>query len=100
MLLVYVVCKDKDEAYKIGRILLDKDLIACTNFWPVESMYEWQTEIVEDTEYVLLLKTKKDNYKDIEKIVLENHSYEIPAIFAWKIDQVNEKYMNWLNNQC
>ncbi|MEI6222888.1 MAG: divalent-cation tolerance protein CutA [bacterium] len=100
MFVLYVVCKDQTEAKTIAKTLLDEDLIACANTWPTVSYYEWEGDFVEDSEIVLLMKTKKDNYHQIETRVLALHSYETPAIFGWEVDKVNPSYMEWLQAKC
>ena len=48
MAFVYITCKDKKEARKISRFLLEKKLIACANIFPIESMYRWEGKMVDD----------------------------------------------------
>ena len=50
--LVYVPCKDKDEARTIAKELLDERLVACANFFPVESMFRWKGSIDSSSEIV------------------------------------------------
>ena len=38
MILIYITCKDKEEAKKISKHLLEKKLIACTNMTPIETI--------------------------------------------------------------
>ena len=37
--------------------------------------------------------------KEINQIVLENHSYEIPCIFSIDVGDVQPKYFSWLVNK-
>ncbi len=39
MVLVYIGCRDRDEARAISRALLDRRLVASVNMFPLESMY-------------------------------------------------------------
>jgi len=98
MALVYITCKDKAEAKKISKYLLEKRLIACSNIFPIESMYWWKNKIVNDNEIVILAKTLNKNYETIKKEVKKLHSYEIPCIL--KIDaKANEEYMKWVKEE-
>lgn len=99
MILVYIVCKDRDEARKIGRQLLEKRLAACFNLFPIESMYWWEGKLTEDKEVVLLAKTVADNYSAVTKEVLALHSYEVPCIMSVKVDQVEPRYLEWLQGE-
>ncbi|AJF61177.1 TPA: divalent-cation tolerance protein CutA [Candidatus Woesearchaeota archaeon] len=97
MRLVYITARNSAEAKKISGHLLKKKLAGCVNIFPVESMYWWDGEMQEDVEFVLLVKTANDNFERIEKAVLEIHSYEIPAIYSWKVDKISRKYDEWIS---
>lgn len=98
MVLVYITCKNKAEAKKISLALLKKRLIACSNIFPIASMYWWNKKIINDKEYVILAKTTEKNYKKIEKEVKKIHSYKIPAII--KINaKTNKDYEKWVKKE-
>ena len=42
LIFVYVTNPSKDEARKIAGVLIKKKLIACTNIFPIESVYPWK----------------------------------------------------------
>ena len=95
MILIYVVCKDKEEADNIGRLLIKKKLVACANTFPISSFYHWDNKLVEDNEFVLILKTVSKGYNKLEKEIKELHSYDIPAIIKIKVE-ANSEYENWV----
>ncbi len=97
MILVYVTCKDVEEAKNISQTLLEKHLIACANFFPVNSMYSWKGSINNDSEFVLILKTVEENFKKIEKEIKKVHSYECPCIISIKVTDVNKEFVNYLH---
>ena len=98
MILVYITCKDEEEAVKISKHLLDKKLIACSNMHPIRSMYWWNSKIQDDKEFVIIAKTKEKNYEKIKEEVLKLHSYDIPCIL--KINaEANESYDKWVNEK-
>jgi len=98
MTLIYITCKDKEEAKKISKDLLEKRLIACSNMFPIDSMYWWKGRIEEAAEVVILAKTKEKNYKKIKEEVTKIHSYEIPCIL--KIEsEANESYQKWIEEE-
>lgn len=99
MRLIYITTRNAQEAKRISIYLLEKKLAACINMFPIESMYYENGEIQENTEFVVLIKTKDTNFKKIEEEIIKLHSYETPAIFSWKTDKINKKYDNWINGQ-
>ncbi len=57
----YIVCKNKAEAKKIGKVLLQERLAACVNILDnMQSMYWWKGKIEEANETVLIAKTTKN----------------------------------------
>ncbi len=96
MRIVYLTCKDIDEAKKISKHLIKKKLGACSNIFPINSIYPWENEIKEDNEVVVLLKTNND-YEKVEAGIKKIHSYDIPAIYSWVVDKINKDYFDWIN---
>lgn len=89
---------DKKNAKNIANLLLKKKLIACAQIEEVESMYLWEDKIVNQKEFSLLVKTVSNNYKKIEKLILENHSYKIPQIIQIPIQDGFDDYLSWINS--
>ncbi len=97
MILVYVICKNKKEAEKIGRHLLKKRLVACAKVaGKVESQFWWKGKIDKANEILLILASKEGKFSAIEKEILKLHSYEVPEIFSIKVDKVHRPYLGWL----
>lgn len=100
MRLIYITTRNAEEAKKISKALLEKKLVACTNIFPIESMYWFSNELQEDVEFVVLAKTKDSNFEKVEKEIHGLHSYDTPAIFSWKADKVSGKYDKWIKDSC
>ena len=92
---IYITNPTKKEARKIAKHLLSKKLIACANIFPVDSLYRDKSKIAEEKEFVLIAKTKKDNFEQVKKEVEKIHPYDIPCIVKIPVSS-NEKYYKWL----
>ena len=92
---IYVTTKDEQEANRIAEVLLEKKLIACANFFPMKSMYHWDGKIEKGKEFVLILKTKEEKFKEVKEEVKKIHSYDVPCIIKIKVE-VDEKYGEWM----
>lgn len=86
------------EAKKLAKILLKKNLAACVQFTPIKSMYLWQGKIENSTEILVKIKSKNSLYKEIEKIIKDNHIYEIPQILSSFVNQGFTPYLNWIDS--
>lgn len=80
MIFIYCTHKNKEEAEKITKHLLKKRLIACANFFPIESSYLWKGKIESGKEIVSLLKTKEELWERVKKEIEKIHPYETPCI--------------------
>jgi len=98
MVLVYITCKDRKEAEKISYHLLRKRLIACSNIFPVQSMYWWNYKIANEKEYVIIAKTNNKNFKKAVMEVKRLHSYKIPCILRLNA-KANKEYEAWANKE-
>ncbi len=88
-----------DELEKVSRILLEKRLVSCTQVSTIKSTYYWKRKLVTSDEYLLMMKTKKVLYSEVEKVILENHSYEVPQIVAYDICMGYSKYLKWIDEE-
>ncbi|MGF1669268.1 MAG: divalent-cation tolerance protein CutA [Balneolaceae bacterium] len=96
---IYITTKNKEEARKIGRALVEEKLAACANIIDgMESIYSWKDNIESDNECILIAKTVNHNVKKLTKRVKELHSYEVPCIVSITITEQegNEEYLDWL----
>lgn len=98
MALVIVVTIPEAEAAALAKTLLESKLAACVNIIKgVQSLFWWKGNIDNAHESMLLIKTKDSFYGRIREVVKKNHSYEVPEIIAFKIDEINREYLEWLN---
>lgn len=90
-----------DEARKVSRYLVQERLVACAQIIPwVESIYLWNAQLETTQESKIVLKTRRDNYDAIRKIIQDNCSYEVPEITFRIIDGGNEAYMMWMEEMA
>lgn len=89
-----------EDAEKIAQALLNKRLAACIQIiGPITSLYWWEEKIEKATEYLLLIKTKKDLYKKLERTIIEVHPYKVPEIMASPVTDGNPEYLKWIDRE-
>ena len=96
-ILVYTTFEEKEEALRIGRILLEKRLVACAQIdSPVDSLYWWNGVIEQTKEFRLLMKSQLSFWKELEQEIKKQHSYDIPEIVALPVSAISDDYAKWL----
>jgi len=91
-------CPNLDLANKIAHSLIENHLAACVNLIPnIQSVFEWQQQVVSETEVILLIKTRAQHYSDIEQLILQQHPYQVPELIAIPITTGLPKYLAWLD---
>jgi len=98
-IMIYTILPDKAITKKIARTLVGENLVACANFFPIESIYRWKNKLNEDKEYALIMKTRKSLYRKVEKKIKELHPYEIPAIVSYEIVEGLSSYLSWIQKE-
>ncbi len=97
---VITAVPEREDALKIARTLVERRLAACTQIiGPVTSIYRWKEEVVEDEEWLCLIKTKRTLFEGVEEAVHEIHPYDIPEILAIPVEAGNSKYLEWLDRE-
>lgn len=89
----------EEEANKITELLLEKRLVSCCQISNITSSYHWKGKIEHTNELLLQMKSKKDLYKEIEKVILDNHSYETPQLIAYDIVDGYKEYLDWIEEE-
>lgn len=94
--LIYITAKDEAEAKKIGKALVKERLVACVNIHPIKSIYRWKGKVQEESEAVMLVKTKAELVDRVIQRVKELHSYEVPCIVSIPIEKGYKKFLEWV----
>jgi len=96
-IVVLVTCGSEEEAEKIANSLIEERLAACVNMIsPVRSIYRWEGKIWDEREWMLIIKTQKKRFEDLEKKVKSLHSYSVPEVIALPVVEGFAPYLKWL----
>ncbi|MDR1475166.1 MAG: divalent-cation tolerance protein CutA [Holosporales bacterium] len=96
--IVLTTAESKQQAELICRKILEKSLAACIHVQKAASFYLWQGQIKKADEYSLAIKTKRDLFEAISKVIKQNHNYDIPEIVQIPITNGSKEYLNWVKN--
>jgi periplasmic divalent cation tolerance protein len=99
---LYVVClvtiDDIDKAAHIAHELVEKRLVACVNIVSgIRSIYSWQGRVCDEKESLMIMKTRRELFLELQAAVKELHPYEVPEIISLPIDQGFPEYLRWID---
>jgi periplasmic divalent cation tolerance protein len=97
---VLTTITNNDEAVALVRELLDRRLIACgTIFAAARSLYRWEGKVADETEAVLMLKTRSGCIEGLRRAFSELHPYKVPELLAIPVTGGLERYLGWINTE-
>ena len=97
---VFITTSSIEEAKKISSLLVDENLVACTNIVSsVQSIFMWKGNLCDESESLIIAKTRLDLFDKLESKVKKLHSYEVPEIIALPIIKGNNEYLKWIKDE-
>lgn len=96
-IVVFMTAANGEEATRLAEMLVGAHLAACVQILPeMESVYRWQGKIERQSEVLLIAKTTRGKFDDLEREVRALHSYDTPEIVAVPIVAGSTPYLEWL----
>ncbi|MEO5358421.1 MAG: divalent-cation tolerance protein CutA [Nitrospirae bacterium YQR-1] len=96
---VLITTPDEVTAKSISEAIVKDNLAKCVNIIKeVKSVFHWEGKIENENESLMIIKTKKENFKSLMEKVKTLHPYTVPEIIALPIIEGSEDYLNWLQS--
>lgn len=99
-LAVVTTVDSQPQAQHMARTLVERGLAACAQISEIESFYTWDGAVQHGQEFRVLFKTTRARYAALEQAIRELHSYELPAIHAYAIEEIYAPYAAWVASAC
>ncbi|MBT3981654.1 MAG: divalent-cation tolerance protein CutA [Bacteriovoracaceae bacterium] len=97
LIVIYSTYSCEKSAQKMASLLLEKKLIAYANIIPGgSSLYMWEGKLCNEQECFMLCKSTGNLYSQVEKAIVENHSYETPCIYALPTTDASQDYLDFV----
>ncbi len=95
--LILVTAPGRDVATALARGLVERGLAACVNLVDgVTSIYSWEGKLQEESELLLLIKTRCAHLQAIEDFLRSEHPYDVPELVALSPTEVETRYYQWM----
>jgi periplasmic divalent cation tolerance protein len=98
-IIVFVTCESKEQAETIAQSVVSDRLAACVNVLSgIRSCYMWEGKLTWSDEVLLLIKTTRGRFDQLQARVKALHSYSVPEIVGVTIDDGFDKYIAWIDS--
>src|ERR687890_36844 len=96
-IVVFMTAASGEEATRLADMIVGAHLAGCVQILPeMESVYRWQGKIERQSEVLLLAKTTRAKFAELEREVRALHSYDTPEIIAVPVVEGSAPYLDWL----
>lgn len=96
LLSVFTTVAQEADADALARGAVEKGLAACVQAERITSTYRWKGQIEQEGEIRLMFKTTAARYAELERWLMKEHPYELPAIFALPVHHATDAYTAWV----
>lgn len=96
LIIAFVTTNTEKEASFLAQKLVEEKLAACVNIIQnIRSVYEWEGEIHDEQEHLLIIKSLKSRTEKIKAFIEKHHSYEVPEFVSFESDDALADYLQW-----
>ena len=96
-IVILTTCASEEESLRIAQVLVEECLAGCVNIAsPVRSIYRWKDKICDEKEWLLIVKTGRERFEELERRIKSLHSYSVPEIICLPILEGSLDYLEWL----
>lgn len=99
VVILLLTCKNRPEAKKICRTLLEKKLIVCSKLMSVSSSYLWKKKIESSSEMLVLMESVDQKFSEIESTIASLHSYTTFTLFAVPSLMTTSSVQQWMEEE-
>ena len=97
-IVVLSTADSEETAASLANALVEQRLAACVNILPkVRSIYHWQGKVEDTSEWMLVIKSRRDLFDKLRAEIVRLHSYEVPEVIAIPIVDGSEPYLDWID---
>jgi periplasmic divalent cation tolerance protein len=99
-IVVLTTCESEIEAARLARHLVEMKLAACVNIVPkIRSVYRWKDKVEDATEFLLMIKSRRDIFDALRAEIIKIHSYEVPEVVAIPVVDGSPACLAWLDRE-
>ncbi len=94
---VLATAGSRRDAEAIADRLVEDRLAACVQLVAIDSVFRWKGEVERADEILLIIKTRRELYQQLEAAILTIHPYETPEIVLLEVAAGLPDYLAWID---
>jgi periplasmic divalent cation tolerance protein len=95
---IMVTTPGPEPAKEIAMALVEAEAVACVSIIDkITSIFRWKGKVEQETECLLIIKTRAERVEEVIQKVKSLHSYDVPEIIALPIVDGNPSYLKWID---
>ena len=79
--------------------LVHDRVVACGTMVGATSIFRWEGSTKEEQEVLVLLKTKRARWNDLEAAIKRRHPYQVPELLGLPVEAGLATYLDWVNQE-
>lgn len=88
----------EEQALDIAHALIRNRQAACVNLIPnVHSIYRWKGRVCDDGEFLLMIKSRAQEFDAVCDTIQKINTYELPEILAYRVDESSPAFAEWIS---
>ena len=94
---IFTTCGSEETALTIAAAVVDQGYAACVNILPsIKSYYYYKGGTHLDEEVMLMIKTSREQFPAVSRVITELHTYEIPEILMVPVEACSDSFLEWI----
>ncbi len=94
---VFTTIHEAALARGLARAAVEARLAACVHIEEIHSVFRWDGAVQEEPEYRLLFKTSDTAYPALAELIVREHPYDEPALWAVEMARGSESCFGWID---
>ncbi|HQZ95716.1 MAG: divalent-cation tolerance protein CutA [Chloracidobacterium sp.] len=96
-MIVFTTVPNSSQAEALAEAIVNARLAACVQILPpMTSIYIWEGKVQKEAEVLLLIKTLPEKFNELERFIIDHHSYDVPEIVAVEPAKISASYLKWM----
>jgi periplasmic divalent cation tolerance protein len=87
----------EEQALDVAHALVRSRRAACVNIIPnVHSIYRWKGHVCDDSEMLLIIKTRAAYFEFVRETIHKVNTYELPEVMGYRVDWASPGFSSWI----